>query len=72
MEKLKAVAIEAKVTEAGDLNPTTVRRHLNQTSIVTGIVYGLVNVRTDGQKILCATMNEKDHTWQIKTITSRF
>lgn len=72
MEKLKAVAIEAKVTEAGDLNPTTVKRHLDRTTIVAGIIYGLVNVRTDGEKILCATMNEKDHSWQIKTITSRF
>lgn len=35
-------------------------------------IYGLVNVRTDGEKILCAVMNEKDHSWQVKTITSRF
>lgn len=37
----------------------------------TGI-YGLVNLRTDGETILCATMNEKDAIWQIKKVKSRF
>lgn len=40
--------------------------------LVSGLIYGLVNVRTDGDKILCATMNESKKTWQIKTIRSRF
>jgi len=39
---------------------------------VAGLIYGLVNVRTDGETILCATLNEKDNTWQIKRFTSRF
>lgn len=39
---------------------------------VSGIIYGLVNVRTDGEKILCATMSEKDRNWDIETFTSRF
>ena len=39
---------------------------------VTGVLYGLVNVRTDGDKILCATLNEADRTWDIKTFRSRF
>ena len=70
--KLNTIEIEAKVTKAGDLNPTTVKRKLDRTNIVAGLIYGLVNVRTNGEKILCATLNEKDKTWQVKTITSRF
>jgi hypothetical protein len=45
---------------------------LSSTYVVAGVIYGLVNVRTDGEKILCATLNEKDNTWQIKKIVSRF
>jgi beta-lactamase superfamily II metal-dependent hydrolase len=70
--ELGAVTIDAKVTKAGDLNPTTVTRPLDGTYIVAGVIYGLVNVRTDGATILCATLNEKDDTWQIKKFTSRF
>ncbi len=69
---LKSIEIEAKVTKAGDLNPTTVKRRLDRTSIVAGLIYGLVNVRTDGETILCATLNEKDNTWHVKKIKSRF
>ncbi len=71
-DKLSTVTVSAAVTKAGDLNPTTVSRSLSRTYIVAGLIYGLVNVRTDGNKILCATLNEKDHTWQVKTFTSRF
>jgi beta-lactamase superfamily II metal-dependent hydrolase len=71
-DQLGAVKIEAQVTKAGDLNPTTVTRRLGGSYIVAGLIYGLVNVRTDGEKILCATLNEKDNTWQIKKVTSRF
>jgi beta-lactamase superfamily II metal-dependent hydrolase len=69
---LDRVTIDAKVTKAGDLHPTTETRPLAGTYIVAGLIYGLVNVRTDGEKILCATLNEKDNTWQVKRITSRF
>lgn len=69
---LKQMKIEAAVTKAGDLNPTLVTRTLGNSLIVTGLVYGLVNIRSDGEKILCATLNEKDHTWQVKTLRSRF
>jgi hypothetical protein len=60
------------VTKAGDLNPTRIKKTLDRTYIVAGLIYGLVNVRTDGETILCATLNEKDNTWQVKTCTSRF
>ncbi len=71
-DDLKSVTVEAKVTKAGDIRPTTVSRQLDRTSIVAGLVYGLVNVRTDGVRILCATLNEKDNTWQVRNIVSRF
>jgi beta-lactamase superfamily II metal-dependent hydrolase len=59
-------------TRAGDLKPTTATRRLDRLKVVPGIVYGLVNVRTDGRKILCATRNEKNGTWDTHTLTSRF
>lgn len=71
-DALGTVTIEAKVTKVGDLNPTTVKRKLDRSYIVAGMIYGLVNVRTDGEKILCATLNEKDNSWKVKTFTSRF
>lgn len=69
---LALVEIEAKVTKAGDLNPTRIKKNFASTYIVAGLIYGLVNVRTDGETILCATLNEKDNTWQVKKFTSRF
>jgi hypothetical protein len=70
--ELGIVSIDAKVTKAGDLNPTTVTRRFNNTLIVAGLIYGLVNVRTDGTTLLCATLSEKDNTCQVKKLTSRF
>ena len=65
-------SITFEETKAGDLNPKVRTRKLNQALVVAGLIYGLVNVRTDGEKILCATLNEKDYTWQVKTFSSRF
>lgn len=45
---------------------------LHSALVVGGLVYGLVNVRTDGDKILCATLDEKSSKWRIKTFNSRF
>jgi len=47
-------------------------RSLAGTRFVSNLIYGLVNVRTDGDRILCATRNEADRSWQIKTLRSRF
>lgn len=44
----------------------------NNSRIVSGLIYGLVNVRTNGDKILCATLNESEYKWDIKTLKSRF
>ena len=46
--------------------------NLGKAMVVGGLIYGLVNVRTDGNKILCATLDEKDDDWRIKTFYSRF
>jgi len=48
------------------------RIKLGNAMVVGGLIYGLVNVRTDGNKILCATLDEKDNDWRIKTFNSRF
>jgi beta-lactamase superfamily II metal-dependent hydrolase len=69
---LAKVTVEAAVTKAGDLRPTTIKRRLDRAYLVAGVIYGLVNVRTDGEKILCATLNEKTNAWETKTIRSRF
>jgi len=40
--------------------------------VVSGIVYGLVNVRTDGHHFQTATLNETDNTWTTREFESRF
>jgi len=65
--------VECKQVDAGALNAKSKTKKLDSNCrIVTDLVYGLVNVRTDGEKILCATLNEADATWQVKTVESRF
>lgn len=39
---------------------------LRRTPVMTDLVYGLVNVRTDGKHILCATMEEKGKDFDHK------
>lgn len=45
---------------------------LGDALVVGGLIYGLINVRTDGEKILCATLDEKDNKWRIESFNSRF
>ncbi len=40
--------------------------------VVKNLIYGLVNVRTDGKRILCATLDEQSSNWKIKEFESRF
>lgn len=47
-------------------------RSMGSTPIVSGLIYGLVNVRTDGRRILCATLDEADRDWRVATTYSRF
>lgn len=37
------------------------------TNVATDLVYGLVNVRTDGKTVLCATLEEKGNDFDVKT-----
>ncbi len=63
---------ELAVTMAGDRRPSSRTRNARGSYVVAGTVYGLVNVRTDGERILCATLNEAGYRWQVKTLSSRF
>lgn len=57
---------------SGAINKQRKEKFLNKLKVVEGFVYGLVNVRTDGEKIICATLNEGKHKWEIKKFSSRF
>ena len=74
LEPGKSVRLHYEVVTAGDFKPKKKRsrRFYNGTRIVDSVTYGLVNVRTDGQKILCATMNETKDKWEVETFQSRF
>ncbi len=45
---------------------------LERSRILTKNHYGLVNVRTDGETIMCATMEEEGAGWTIHTFPARF
>jgi beta-lactamase superfamily II metal-dependent hydrolase len=45
---------------------TTSYKDLDRTPIATDLIYGLVNVRTDGKEIMCATMEEKGQDFDLK------
>jgi beta-lactamase superfamily II metal-dependent hydrolase len=57
---------------SGGLKPSKKTKSMDQIKVIDGIVYGLVNVRTDGETILCATLNEGKSKWEIKKFSSRF
>jgi beta-lactamase superfamily II metal-dependent hydrolase len=67
-----ASRIHYERTMSGDLNPGKRSRAFADSYVVSGIVYGLVNVRTDGDTILCATMNESNRGWNVKAFPARF
>ncbi|CAH2405640.1 ComEC/Rec2 family competence protein [Mesorhizobium ventifaucium] len=71
-EQLQNVTITYHETKPGGLRPAEKSKRLSQIRLVGGLIYGLVNVRTDGDKILTATMNEGDGSWTVKTFRSRF
>jgi hypothetical protein len=59
------------ITSPG-LNPSKNKKPMKGIYLIDGIVYGLVNVRTDGDTIMCATLNEGKSKWEIKKFRSRF
>jgi beta-lactamase superfamily II metal-dependent hydrolase len=54
------------------LKPSKKKKTMNMIKVIDGLIYGLVNVRTDGDTILCATLNEGKSKWEIKKFSSRF
>lgn len=73
LEPSARVALDYEVVAAGDLNPKRVTRNFfRSTRVMHGVTYGLVNVRTDGRRILCATLNEKEDRWEIESFDARF
>jgi beta-lactamase superfamily II metal-dependent hydrolase len=77
----KVVALAGEAFDKGRLHFTETKpggfpgpgeRPMGSTPIVAGLIYGLVNVRTDGQRILSATLDEKDRNWRVMTTRSRF
>jgi beta-lactamase superfamily II metal-dependent hydrolase len=71
-EDESSVNVHYMTTPSGALRGSKKEKPLNQLKVVDGIVYGLVNVRTDGEKIICATLNEGKYKWEIKSFYSRF
>jgi beta-lactamase superfamily II metal-dependent hydrolase len=69
---LQRVELTYRETKPGELNPRTRKRRLSGMKVVAGLIYGLVNVRTDGKTILTATMNEGDGSFALKKFPSRF
>lgn len=70
--RLEESLIHFTETKPGALRSKRKTRPLGRTYVVAGQVYGLVNVRTNGQKIPCATINEGKGTWQVKSFAARF
>lgn len=47
-------------------------RRLRGSYVVVGVHYGLVNVRTNGEHIICATKKEDREGWTVRSFTARF
>ena len=71
--ELKSKTLGDAQVELSDTRPKgeSRKKHLRSgrdVLVVAGLVYGLVNVRSDGKKIVAATLDERDHTWNVKTV----
>lgn len=64
--------IEVEYEEKVGLTKRKGKRKLKGASVVAGLIYGLVNVRTDGSRIVTATRNEGKATWTVRSFDSRF
>ena len=72
VDKQTKVDVNFLERTSGGLNNKVKTKPFWPRKIVSGIIYGLVNVRTDGDTILSATLSEQDATWDYKVIKSRF
>jgi beta-lactamase superfamily II metal-dependent hydrolase len=59
-------------TPPGALSPSHGSRSFRGAYLVSGLIYGLVNVRTDGHTIMCATMNDARRGWNVRSFPARF
>lgn len=57
---------------AGPVSARNVRKRAWRSRIMEKNHYGLVNVRTDGETILCATLDETEHKWVVHQFPARF
>lgn len=69
LQRLKA---RYKVTIAGDRNPKSGSAKINKRRVAAKTTYGLINVRTDGNTIMFAALNEAKLKWNVTTIKARF
>ncbi len=69
---LSKVELGYDYTPPGALNPSNGSKTLDKARVMHKLVYGLVNIRTNGSRILAATMNEGDGSFSVKSFNSRF
>lgn len=55
----------------GAFRPKRGDRDFQDSFVVAGVVYGLVNVRTNGDQVMCATMREDGGGWTVRSFTAR-
>jgi beta-lactamase superfamily II metal-dependent hydrolase len=72
LDRESKATVDYSEVKSGALRPEKGNRNWKNISAVVGIVYGLVNVRTDGRRILCATMKEAKANWDVRTFDARF
>lgn len=56
----------------GPVSSKNVRKRAWRSRIMEKNHYGLVNVRTDGKTIMCATLNETEEKWITHSFPARF
>jgi beta-lactamase superfamily II metal-dependent hydrolase len=76
-DDLKKVKVTYKIRKAGgSLGTKTVQFHrdgkTHPRQMVDWTTFGLVNVRTDGKKLLIAARNEADMSWNYDVVEGRF
>lgn len=69
---LPKIHVNYKYTPPGALSASPGRKALGRSRVMHKLIYGLVNVRTDGKRFLAATMNEGDDSFSVKHFESRF
>jgi beta-lactamase superfamily II metal-dependent hydrolase len=67
-----AARLHYKGTKSGPQSSFSGRRNLVGSRVLHETIYGLVNVRTDGNTILLAVRDEKRGGWEIETVPARF